>query len=176
LALTESIVTNLSNCISIFVQHFKEMLVRLVRINLRVCSCVWFRINLRDVFQRKSTIRWGLFPHTSILSARVVLLNSGSNSCLLKWKIIKMYFHGKIESFLKVIILNYEWLFLIMFYMKVVYDNVMWIDIFYIIMLYMFLWCWKRNVTFFFWIKEKRKMKMWICEMIDFWFVCLMMR
>jgi len=55
-----------------------------------------------------------------------------------------------------VIIINYEWLFLIMFYMKVVYDNVVWIDIFYIIILYMFLWCWKRNVTFFWWIKEEK--------------------
>jgi len=42
------------------------------------------------------------FSHTSILSARlgsVVLLNSDHNSCLLKRKIIKMYFHGKINPF-----------------------------------------------------------------------------
>jgi len=56
-----------------------------------------------------------------------------------------------------VIIINYEWLFLIMFYMKVVYDNVVWIDIFYIIMLYMFLWCLeKKCYIFFWWIKEEK--------------------
>ena len=49
--------------------------------------------------------------------------------------------------------------YFILFFLSnlVVYDNVVWIDIFYIIMLYMFLWCWKRNVTFFFlWIKEEK--------------------
>jgi hypothetical protein len=35
------------------------------------------------------------FSHTSILSVRAALLNSGSNSCLLKRKIIKMEFYGK---------------------------------------------------------------------------------
>jgi len=44
-----------------------------------------------------------------------------------------------------------------MFFMKVVYDNMVRIDIFYIIMIYMFLLSWKRSVTFW-WVKEKRKM------------------
>jgi len=35
-----------------------------------------------------------------------------------------------------------------MFYMKVVYDNMVRIDIFYFIMFDMFLWSWKRSVTF----------------------------
>jgi len=43
-----------------------------------------------------------------------------------------------------------------MFYMKVVYDNVVWIDIFYIIMLYMFLWFWKKKCYIFFDELKKR--------------------
>jgi len=35
------------------------------------------------------------FSHTFLLSAWIVLFSSGSNSCLLKRKIIKMYFYGK---------------------------------------------------------------------------------
>jgi hypothetical protein len=73
-----------------------------------------------------------------------------------------------------VIIFNYECLFLIVFYMKVVYDNVVWIDMFNIIMLYMFCGVGKEVIHFFYELKKK-KMKMWVCETIDFWFVYLMM-
>jgi hypothetical protein len=40
--------------------------------------------------------------------------------------------------------------------MKAVYDNVVWIDIFYIIMLYMFCDVGKEMLHFFLWIKEEK--------------------